>query len=106
MPCWRHRRRRLRPRGGAPAFDPDSPIPNEVELGRIGRQLLAEVVAGSLASKTGTPCDGSIPGVVLLSDAVLIVDGVARPVLIAADRNNDHTFALDPDTCVIVATGQ
>jgi len=92
--------------GGAAPFDPDSPIPNEVELGRVGRQLLSEVVEGSRASMTGTPCDGSIPGVVLLSNAVLIVDGVARPVLVVADRNNDHTFALDPDTCVIVATGQ
>jgi hypothetical protein len=92
--------------GAPPPFDPDSPIPNEFELGRVGRQLLAEFVAGSRASLTGAPCDGSIPGVVLLSHAVLIVDDVARPVLVAADRNNDDTFALDPDTCVIVATGK
>jgi hypothetical protein len=92
---------------GSPApFDPSSPIPNDVELGRIGRQLLAEWVAGSRESKTGTPCDGSIPDVVLLSDAVLIVDDAARPVLVAGNPETRETFALDPDTCVVVATGQ
>jgi hypothetical protein len=89
-----------------PPFDPSTPIPNDVELGRIGRQLLAEWVAGSRESKTGTPCDGSIPDVVLLSDAVLIVDGAARPVLAAGNPETRETFALDPGTCVVVATGQ
>jgi len=89
-----------------PPFDPSTPIPNDVELGRIGRQLLAEWVAGSRESKTGTPCDGSIPDVVLLSDAVLIVDEAARPVLVAGNPETRETFAFDPDTCVVVATGQ
>jgi len=89
-----------------PPFDPNTPIPNELELGRVGRQLLAELVAGSRESKTGTPCDGSIPDVVLLSDAVLIVDDAARPVLVAGNPETRETFAIDPDTCVVVATGQ
>jgi hypothetical protein len=43
---------------------------------------------------------------VLLSDALLIVDGAARPVLVAGNRETRETFALDPTTCVIIATGQ
>jgi hypothetical protein len=89
-----------------PSFDPNRPIPNELELGRIGRQLLAEWEVGLRDSKTGTPCDASIPDVVLLSDALLIVDGATRPVLVAGNRETRETFAVDPDTCVIVMTGQ
>jgi hypothetical protein len=89
-----------------PPFDPNTPIPNELELGRVGRQLLAEWEDGSRDSKTGTPCDASIPDAVLLSDALLIVDGTARPVLVAGNRETRETFALDPTTCVIIATGQ
>ena len=89
-----------------PPFDPNTPIPNELELGRIGRQLLAEWEVGSRDSKTGTPCDASIPDVVLLSDALLIVDGAPRPVLVAGNRETRETYAVDPDTCVIVMTGQ
>jgi len=92
--------------GGSAPFDPNTPIPDDVTLGRVGRQLLAQLAAGSLARKTGPVCAGSNPDVVVLSDAVLIVDGVARPVLIAGNPTNDDTLALDPDTCVIVATGQ
>jgi hypothetical protein len=43
---------------------------------------------------------------VLLSDALLIVDGATRPVLVAGNRETRETFAVDPDTCVIVMTGQ
>jgi hypothetical protein len=92
--------------GSPPPFDPSTPIPNDVELGRIGRQLLTEWEDGSRDSKTGTPCDASIPDAVLLSDALLIVDGAVLPVLVAGNRQTRETFALDPDTCVIIATGQ
>ena len=87
-------------------FDPNTPIADELELGRIGRQLLTEWEAGARVSKTGTPCDASIPDVVLLSDALLIVDGAAQPVLVAGNPETRETFALDPDTCVVVMTGQ
>jgi hypothetical protein len=89
-----------------PTFDPNTPIPNELELGRIGRQLLTEWEAGERVSKTGTACDATSPDVVLLSDALFIVDGVARPVLIAGNRATAETFAVDPDTCVVIATGR
>jgi negative regulator of sigma E activity len=87
-------------------FDPNTPIPDELELGRIGRELLAELTAGTRTTMTGTACDSTVTDLVVLSDAVLIVDGAARPVLVAADRATDETFALDPDTCVVVATGR
>jgi len=86
-------------------FDANTPIPNELELGRIGRQLLTELAEGSRVPMTGTPCDARIPDVVLLSDALLIVDGAALPVLVAGNPATDETFALDRDTCVVVATG-
>ena len=92
--------------GAPPPFDPNAPIADELELGRVGRQLLTEWEAGERVSKTGTPCDASSPDVVLLSDASLIVDGAARPVLVAGDPETRETFALDPDTCVVVMTGQ
>jgi hypothetical protein len=87
-------------------FDPDTPIPDELELGRVGRQLLAEWTAGARESKVGTPCDATGPDIVLLSDALLIVQGVARPVLIAGNPTDNQVTALDPDTCVVVATGR
>ena len=90
----------------APPFDPNTPIADELELGRIGRQLLTEWESGERVTMTGTPCDATGPDVVLLSDALFIVDGVAKQVLIAADRATEETFAVDPDTCVIVVTGQ
>jgi hypothetical protein len=88
-----------------PPFDPNTPIADELELGRIGRQLLTEWEAGARVTMTGTPCDASIPDVELLSDALLIVDGVAQPVLVAGNPETLETIALDPDTCVAVMTG-
>jgi hypothetical protein len=91
---------------GVQPFDPNTPIADEFELGRVGRQMLAEVSAGSRLAKAGTPCDASVPDAVLLSDALLIVDGTPRPVLLAGNPATDETFALDPDTCVVVVTGR
>ena len=54
---------------------------------------------------SGTACDGTPPDVVLLSDALLIVDGASRAVLVAANPQNDETVALDPVTCAVVANG-
>jgi len=88
-----------------PPFDPNTPIADELELGRVGRQLLTEWEAGARVTMTGTPCDASIPDVELLSDALLIVDGLAQPVLVAGNPETLETFALDPDTCVVVMTG-
>jgi len=87
-------------------FDPTTPITDDVELGQIARQLLAEWQSGARQSKVGTPCDASIPGAVLLSDGVVIVNGATRAVLIAANPQTDDTFALDPDSCVVVMTGR
>jgi hypothetical protein len=92
--------------GGVQTFDPNTPIADEFELGRVGHQLLAEVAAGSRLAKAGTPCDASVPDAVLLSDALLIVDGTPRPVLLAGNPATDETFALDPGTCVVVVTGR
>ena len=91
--------------GAPPPFDPNTPIADELELGRIGRQLLTEWEAGARVTMTGTPCDASIPDVELLSDALLIVDGLAQPVLVAGNPETLETIALDPDTCVVVMTG-
>jgi hypothetical protein len=87
-------------------FDPNTPIPDEVELGRIGRLLLAEWRSGTRETKVGTPCDTTLPGAVLLSDAFVIVDGTTRNVLIAADPESDEAFALDPVSCAVVMTGR
>jgi hypothetical protein len=87
-------------------FDPSTPIPDAPELGRVGRQLLTEWEQGARVSMTGTPCAGSIPDVVLLSDALLVVDGTSRPVLVAGNPATDETFALDPESCVVVLTGR
>ena len=90
----------------AAAFDPATPIADEVELGRVGRQLLAEFTAGALAPRSGTPCDQTIPDVVVLSDALLMVGGDARPVLVAGNPDTQETFAIDPETCLVLATGR
>jgi hypothetical protein len=87
-------------------FDPRTPIADDIELGRVGRQLLAEWQSGTRESKVGTPCDNTVAGAVLLSDAVVIVDGATRSVLIAADPGTDKVLALDPDSCVVVMTGR
>jgi hypothetical protein len=90
----------------AAAFDPATPIADEVELGRVGRQLLAEFTAGALAPRSATPCDQTIPDVVVLSDALLMVGGEARPVLVAGNPDTQETFAFDPETCLVLATGR
>ena len=87
-------------------FDPTTPIPDDVALGNIGRQLLSEWTDGARVAKTGTACDAAVPGAVLLTDAVLIVDGVERPVLISGVPADGTIAALDPDTCVVVVTGR
>jgi hypothetical protein len=89
-----------------PEFDSATPIKDELELGSVGRQLLAEWVAGTRERKVGTKCDTSVTDLVLLSDAQLIVDGMPRAVLIAGNPSNDETFALDPETCVVVLAGR
>jgi hypothetical protein len=88
-----------------PAFDPSAPIADEVELGRIGRQLLAELQAGTRVAMGGTACEGRVLDVVFLSDALLIIDGAAHPVLIAGNSESGDTFAVDPETCAVLATG-
>jgi hypothetical protein len=67
--------------------------------------LLAEWRDGTRLTKIGTACDGSLPDVVLLSDAVVVVNGASRPVLLAGNPTSDETFALDPETCVVLMTG-
>jgi hypothetical protein len=87
-------------------FDPTTPIPDELALGVIGRQLLSEWRNGLRVTKTGTSCDATVPEAVLLTDALLNIDGVDRPVLIAGNPADDTISALDPDTCVVVVTGR
>ena len=87
-------------------FDPTTPIPDEVALGRIGRQLLSEWKAGLRVTKTGTACDAAIPDAVLLSDAVVTVNGADRAVLIAGNPEDENISALDPASCVVIVTGR
>ncbi len=87
-------------------FDPTTPISDEVALGRIGRQLLTEWKDGLRVTKTGTACDATPPDVVLLTDAVLTVDGADRAVLIAGNPVDETIDALDPDSCVVIMTGR
>ena len=75
-------------------------------LGVIGRQLLNEWKDGLRVTKAGTACDATVPDAVMLTDAVLTVDGVDRPVLIAGDPADEMISALDPDSCVVIMTGR
>ena len=69
-----------------------------------------DVVHGAVAALSGcaaaTPCDGTIPGTVVLSDALVVTAGGNRSVLIAGDPDIDKAFALDPTSCVVVMTGR
>lgn len=91
----------------ATAFDPDVPILDELALTAAGAQLLAMESQGTLGPTPETSCGGDAeePLVVLGQGLYALPDRVV-PVLLAIERSTADTFAIDPETCEIVATGR
>jgi hypothetical protein len=94
---------------GAPPFDPNVPIPDEITLGIVGRQLIAsqsspQVDDESVRSTIETACDDDAEQPrTILAEGSYLRDGAAIPILIAVDASNDKIVAIDPESCNVVA---
>lgn len=92
---------------GAPPFDLATPIPDEVTLGIVGRQLLeqanAQPSATTARTTTDAACEDDAEARTILGEGSYLRDDVAVPILIAVDETTAKIVAVDPATCAVVA---
>ena len=82
------------------------PIADDVALGVVGRQLLEQSAKGTPDTVPDTPCDDDAESLIdLLGEGSMSVSGSPRLVIVAIDHATDTIIAIDPGTCVVLATG-